>query len=60
MLVHFGEVSSAYILSYKDLQKIYEECTGIEKRHLKVTLDKLKTLVEDGYSDVKVVFYVEP
>ena len=60
MLVHFSKVSSAYILSYEDLQKIYEECTGIEKRHFKVTLDKLKNLVEDGYSDVKIVFYVEP
>ena len=60
MLVHFSEVSLAYILSYKDLQKIYEECTGIEKRHLKVTLDKLKNLVESGYSCVKIVFYVEP
>ena len=60
MLVHFSEVSSAYILSYEDLQKIYKECTGIEKRHFKVTLDKLKNLVEDGYSCVKIVFYVEP
>ena len=60
MLVHFSKVSSAYILSYEDLQKIYEECTGIEKCHLKVTLDKLKNLVEGGYSCVKIVFYVEP
>lgn len=60
MLVHFRGLSLSYILSYEDLQKIYKECTGIEKRHLKVTLDKLKTLVEYGYSDVKIVFYVEP
>ena len=60
MLVHFSKVSSSYILSYEDLQKIYEECTGIEKCHLKVTLDKLKNLVEGGYSCVKIVFYVEP
>lgn len=59
MLVHFSDVQSALILYLKDLKKIYEFLEEDNKRYLSGTLEKLREYENQGYKDVKIVFYFD-
>lgn len=57
MLVHFSDVQSALILYLSDLEEIYETLDEDNKRYLSGTLEKLREYENQGYKDVKIVFY---